>query len=70
MAEKVTARSRMMNSPELAEEIGVPVQRLAVWRMEGTGPRYVKLGRSIRYRSSDVQAWLEANTVETTGGAA
>jgi predicted DNA-binding transcriptional regulator AlpA len=28
-------------------------------RWQGTGPRFVKLGRLVRYRKSDVVAWIE-----------
>ena len=28
------------------------------------GPRYLKLGRKIRYRKSDLDSWLEAREVE------
>jgi predicted DNA-binding transcriptional regulator AlpA len=36
-------------------------------RREGRGPRYVKLARMVRYRSEDIEAYLTAHTVETTG---
>jgi predicted DNA-binding transcriptional regulator AlpA len=29
-------------------------------RLTGTGPRFVRLGRLVRYRASDVEAWLAA----------
>lgn len=34
-------------------------------RREGRGPRFLKLGKMVRYRRLDIEAWLEANTVET-----
>lgn len=64
------ASSGLIAPPVLAEHLGVPVQRLATWRHEGTGPNYVRVGRLIRYRADDITAWLDAQTVETTGGAA
>lgn len=42
---------------------------LARWRSEGRGPRYVKVGPFVRYRVSDLDAWLKAQTV-TPGSAA
>jgi predicted DNA-binding transcriptional regulator AlpA len=30
-------------------------------RCRGEGPRFLRLGRLVRYRASDVQAWLEAH---------
>jgi predicted DNA-binding transcriptional regulator AlpA len=31
-------------------------------RWEGGGPDYLKLGRSVRYRKSDLLAWIDAHT--------
>jgi predicted DNA-binding transcriptional regulator AlpA len=28
-------------------------------RWEGKGPKYIKLGRNIRYREEDLLAWIE-----------
>ncbi len=60
----------LVSPPELAEHLGVSVQRLATWRHEGAGPSYVKVGRLVRYRRIDVDSWLDAQTVDTAGGAA
>lgn len=35
-------------------------------RWQGTGPRFVKLGRSVRYRQSDLDAFLEARIFGST----
>jgi hypothetical protein len=40
---------------------------LAQMRYRGTGPRFVKRGRRVLYRWSDVRAYLDANTIERTG---
>jgi excisionase family DNA binding protein len=45
---------------------GVPVGTLANWRYQGRGPRFVKVGRHVRYRRSDVEAWLERNARQST----
>lgn len=43
----------------------------AQMRHRGTGPRYIRVGkRSIRYRRSDVLAWIDANVETQTPGAA
>lgn len=31
---------------------------LEQWRLKGQGPKFVKLGRAVRYRLSDVQAYI------------
>lgn len=45
--------------PSLAAELGVPESTLAQWRYLGRGPRYLKIGRHVRYRRSDITAWIE-----------
>jgi predicted DNA-binding transcriptional regulator AlpA len=34
------------------------VRTIERWRMTGTGPAFVKFGRRVVYRRSDVQAWI------------
>jgi predicted DNA-binding transcriptional regulator AlpA len=51
----------------VAERLGTTVGTLAYWRYMGKGPKFIKLGRSVRYRESDVNAWLDAQTREQTG---
>ena len=36
-------------------------------RWAGDGPRFVKLGRHVRYRADDVLAWIEENAQSCTG---
>lgn len=40
-------------------------EKLAQWRHKGVGPAYYRLGRKIIYRGIDLNAWAEANRVET-----
>ena len=35
-------------------------------RWLGIGPPFVKLGRSVRYRLSDIEEYIEANLIATT----
>lgn len=36
-------------------------------RWAGTGPKFLKIGRSVRYLGSDLNLWLEAQTRSNTG---
>ena len=45
---------------DLSAELKIPEKTLAQWRWCGEGPAYLKLGSHVRYRRSDVDAWLEA----------
>lgn len=49
----------------VADYTGVPVSTLAQWRYLERGPRFVKVGRMVRYRRIDIDEWLTANTVNT-----
>ena len=42
---------------ELAERYGLHVKTPAEWASKGTGPRYARFGRHVRYRMSDVVDW-------------
>lgn len=48
----------------LAVELHQQPGTLAAWRTQGRGPAYVKIGRRVFYRRSDVAAWLASRRVE------
>ena len=52
-----------------AQVLGLAVSTLNKFRVYGTGPRFVKLGRSVRYRPADLDAWIEANGRASTSEA-
>jgi predicted DNA-binding transcriptional regulator AlpA len=58
--------SRPLTEGEAAELIGVKPQTMAVWRSKGTGPPYLKTGRSIRYRPEDIKEYLQQHLVRTS----
>jgi excisionase family DNA binding protein len=50
---------QLMSVGQLAEYLQVPVKTVYAWRHKRTGPRSLKVGRHVRYRRKDVDAWLE-----------
>ena len=53
----------LLTNDDLADELGVHPTTLAQWRLiAGRGPRFVKVGSSVRYRRSDVEKWLTERT--------
>jgi hypothetical protein len=42
------------------------VDTMAGWRVKGIGPRYRKCGRLVRYTLEDLDAYLRANTFNST----
>jgi predicted DNA-binding transcriptional regulator AlpA len=53
----------MLTREAAAAMMGLKVHTLDVWRCEGNGPSFVRMGRSIRYRESAVAAYLTAREV-------
>ena len=50
----------------IAQMLEVEIKTLESWRVKGFGPKYMKVGRLVRYRLSDVRAWLDSRTVSST----
>lgn len=60
----------LINERMAAETLAVAVRTLQWWRIRGGGPKFVKLGRAVRYRRSDLLAWIDANTRRSTSATA
>ncbi|WP_030891326.1 helix-turn-helix transcriptional regulator [Streptomyces sp. NRRL F-5053] len=53
---------RALASPqEVADYLGVPVPTLYQWKYRGIGPQVHKVGKHLRYRWTEVDAWLDRN---------
>jgi predicted DNA-binding transcriptional regulator AlpA len=52
--------SRLLDYAELARITRKSVVTLRRYRMLGTGPRSLRIGRHIRFQKSDVLAWLDS----------
>jgi excisionase family DNA binding protein len=52
---------------EVAAFLQVPPKTLYRWRSVGDGPPALKLGRHLRYRWADVEAWLETRADGRSG---
>jgi excisionase family DNA binding protein len=44
---------------QLAEVLGISVRTLYNWRSQRKGPPGFRVGSHVRYRRSDVEAWLD-----------
>jgi excisionase family DNA binding protein len=51
---------------EAAPRMGLAVSTLQKLRVTGGGPRFLKLGRSVRYRSQDIDEWLAGRVISST----
>lgn len=56
--------SRLLSCEDTAQLLGTTAGTLSVWRCTRRYPLpYVKVGRSVRYRESDVLDFIERRTV-------
>jgi predicted DNA-binding transcriptional regulator AlpA len=46
--------------------IGLKKQTLARRRHEGVPPRFIRLGRRVYYRASDLREWIQSQVCENT----
>jgi hypothetical protein len=51
---------------QVAPVLDTTLAGLAQMRYRGTGPRFIKAGKKVLYRWSDIRAYLDANTCQRT----
>ena len=57
---------RLLATAEVAERLRVSTSFLAKARVTGLGPRFIKIGRSCRYRLSDVESYERSRAQTST----
>jgi predicted DNA-binding transcriptional regulator AlpA len=55
----------LLDEKQLASRLNLSVASARRWRLLRQGPKFLKIGASVRYRSEDVEAWLNSRP---TGG--
>ncbi len=58
-----------LTQAEAAKLLRLSPRTLERHRVAGTGPRFVKAGRRVLYRQSDLEDWTHANTFSSTSEA-
>lgn len=58
---------KLWNQKTLADYLGKSTAWCERARWAGEGPRFIKLGRHVRYRADDVLAWIEDNARPLSG---
>jgi hypothetical protein len=59
-AAAIVQRRRYASDIEIAAIYGVQVRTLRKWRLFGRGPRWYKVGRSVRYDIDEVEQYVRA----------
>jgi predicted DNA-binding transcriptional regulator AlpA len=55
--------SQLIDEKRLCADLGISSVTATKWRAKAEGPPFIKVGRLVRYRRSDVHAWLASRTV-------
>jgi hypothetical protein len=56
----------LLNQAEAADALRLSERTLERLRLTGNGPVYIKAGRRVLYRSSDLEAWIAAQVRSST----
>lgn len=62
--------SDYLTPSQVRAEYHLPERTQERRRYEGTGPKFVKAGRRVLYKRSDIEDWFAANTFSSTSEAA
>jgi predicted DNA-binding transcriptional regulator AlpA len=52
--------NELIENEDAAKVLRVKPATLNTWRTHGYGPEFLKVGRRVLYRRSDVLAWIES----------
>ena len=50
----------LLNEHDVARITSLSVATVRRWRLLNRGPKYIKIGAAVRYRSEDLTAWLQS----------
>jgi predicted DNA-binding transcriptional regulator AlpA len=66
LADAAPENDNYLKPPAAADYVGASVSTLAKLRVVGGGPRYVRIGRAIRYRKRDLDMWMDLTAAHST----
>lgn len=63
---KTKTQSVVMTVGQAATYLGLAVSTLNKWRCHGGGPVFIKMGRAVRYRAVDLDAFMDGRRASST----
>jgi len=54
---------KFIDEKQFCADLGISSVTATKWRAKAEGPPFIKVGRLVRYRRVDVDAWLESRTI-------
>ena len=55
--------NELLDEKRLCAELGISRVTATKWRRRADGPPFVKIGRLVRYRRADLDAWIASRTI-------
>ena len=56
----------LLTELEAARFLNIQVKTVQAWRYRGGGPKFIKLGRCVRYRRPDLEAFVSKQVRSST----
>lgn len=56
----------LIDADTLAERLSIRRRTVDEWRITGKGPKFIRIGRSVRYNPESVDSWLLSNEHNST----
>jgi predicted DNA-binding transcriptional regulator AlpA len=56
----------LLTEQDASERLGLSVRTLQKWRLQGSGPRFIKLGAAVRYDPTDLDEYIERGRRRST----
>lgn len=63
MATANNTLERLLNEHDVARITGLSIASVRRWRLLKRGPKYIKIGASVRYRPEHVATWLQSRPI-------
>jgi predicted DNA-binding transcriptional regulator AlpA len=65
-AQVISHIARALTEREVSDLLGLSVATLRAWRHRGQGPRFLRLGRAVRYLPADLEDFVRASAVDAS----
>ena len=62
LADELALQETLLKEKEVAQLLNIGIDALRQWRFKGNGPRFLKLGASVRYEPKEIADFLLMGT--------
>lgn len=49
----------LLDKKQLAEKLNISVKTIDLWMRSGKGPRFIRIGKLVRFKKQDVEEFIE-----------